>query len=87
MKPRDSVQWFATKMESVLRDNDHKTGWSDMELIWLFERMGDEWAELEVFLQDSDGFKSDCRKDIINQCADIANFAMMIADNVAIPGD
>lgn len=89
---RPAVDWFAKKMETKLALNDHKGGWKDCEVDWLIKRLQQETNELierwntrqwsmqgrsageNVPLIDVDD------EAIISECADIANFAMMIAD-------
>lgn len=78
---RSEVKWFAEQMESKLQENDHKGGWQQCGKYWLFERMQEEMTEL---LQELSLFSNDAKNEnrIIRECADIANFAMMIADKV-----
>lgn len=68
-------------MEIKLRDNDHKRGWSNCSLDWLVMRIAHERNELKRAI---DRYNSDAseenRRIIINEAADVANFAMMIAD-------
>lgn len=71
---RNSVRWFATKMEAKLAKNDHKRGWAGCELQYLSMRLTQERKEL------TDAIKSKDKQRIIDECADIANFALMIAD-------
>jgi hypothetical protein len=71
VKLRESVQWFAQQMELKLRENDHKGGWSDHDFYSLFTRLKQEAQELETCPNSED----------IREAADVANFAMMIADN------
>jgi NTP pyrophosphatase (non-canonical NTP hydrolase) len=73
----DTVLWFAQCMERELRDNDHKTGWSDMTHAQLLARLRQETAELTRAIA---AVKSP--ETIVSEAADVANFAMMIADNV-----
>ena len=70
--PRKTVQWFARQMEAKLRENDHKGGWDDCELGWLLRRLGQEVGELRRALKKE--------KHVVREAADVANFAMMIAD-------
>lgn len=71
---RNSVRWFATKMEAKLAKNDHKGGWGSCELQYLSMRLTQERKEL------TEAIKSKDKQRIIDECADIANFALMIAD-------
>ena len=43
---RNSVRWFATKMEAKLAKNDHKGGWGSCELQYLSMRLTQERKEL-----------------------------------------
>lgn len=72
IKLRASVKWFAQRMEQKLRDNDHKDHWSNSSQGYLIGRIADELKELKSakFINDR-----------IDECTDIANFAMMVADN------
>ena len=76
MLVRKEVKEFAEQMEQKLQANDHKGGWRNCTVEELYARLLDEVSELQSELnfpeQDSDA--------IIAECADIANFAMMVAD-------
>jgi len=75
--PRKSVQWFAEQMEAKLRrDDESKVPWeTDLSYPCLFAMLLDETLELYVELCS---IESDNRS-VIQECSDIANFAMMIA--------
>ena len=80
---RKSVKWFTEGMEEVLKENDHKGGWDQEELIYLFTRLKEEVKELKKRLPEDwqwDSIKNPTA--VIKECHDIANFAHMIADNV-----
>ena len=79
MKPRKEVTWFAEQMEMRLRGNDHKGGWRDCFTPWLFRRLTEEVEELRLEIYDKSGWNE---RRIIRECSDVANFAMMIADNM-----
>lgn len=64
-------------MEFALQKNDWKGGWQDDRMFDLLERLREETDELRDALFVAKNFE-----DIIKESADIANFAMMIADNV-----
>jgi len=72
---REQVRWFAGEMEDKLKKNDFKGGWDGCEVIYLIERIKSETQELieAMIIKENE-------KNIIEECADIANFAMMIAD-------
>ncbi|GIQ63546.1 hypothetical protein PACILC2_21140 [Paenibacillus cisolokensis] len=77
---RSEVQWFAQQMEAKLRDNDHKGGWENESLLWLYMRMIEEVEEVKAEIKAAFDREIDYNK-IIREAADVANFAMMIADN------
>ena len=71
---RESVLWFGDKMEHKLLANDRKPGWEDLSDVYLLKRLHEEITELEAALGDTSA------EAIILECADVANFAMMLAD-------
>ena len=77
---RPEVQWFAQQMEAKLRENDHKGGWGNESLLWLYTRMIEEAEEVKAEIKAAFDREIDYNK-IIREAADVANFAMMIADN------
>ena len=62
-------------MEKKLLMNDHKGGWGDYTRWRLFWGMVIEIWELALALVQGDP------EHIIDECADISNFAHMLADN------
>ena len=78
---REVVQWFGEQMEEELAGNDHKTGWDGMSFGWLSRRLGQEFRELKRRLPHGHGLTVEQANEIISEAADVANFAMMIADN------
>jgi NTP pyrophosphatase (non-canonical NTP hydrolase) len=87
MKIRSEVAWFAEKMEEKLRENDSKGGWDNCDIAWLLKRLREETTELAeviaVYEEDTRGIPGvySAHK-TMSECADVANFAMMIADLV-----
>lgn len=73
---RPEVQWFAKQMEAKLRANDHKQHWSKLQRIYLIERLFQEANELWLAIRNGEPVDN-----IVQEAADVANFAMMIADN------
>lgn len=71
---REPVRWFAQHMETQLKANDHKGGWKGDRIGSLFDRMLDEERELFEVIGTANN------EAIIREAADVANFAMMIAD-------
>jgi len=102
IQPRSSVMMLARLMEFKLQQNSHKrvnwpsdartsTGerdWADLFPKYLLQRLTDEVNELEEAVEDLPYFKGDPMA-VALECADVANFAMMLADNALagrIPG-
>lgn len=82
---RMEVLRFASLMEIVLKDNDHKGGWGNCDIYYLSERIHDEIIELNDAL-DELLKKERSHPRIMNvrkEAVDVANLAMMIADNVS----
>lgn len=73
---RPEVRAFADLMEAQLKANDHKPGWKGDDPNALWSRLSDEALELTEEVGDS------ARDPILvgKEAADVANFAMMIAD-------
>lgn len=83
--PRHIVRHFAGLMEMVLRDNDWKGGWekskSNNTIHFFRDKLWEEYMELQALLKDiSHGVPVDANR-IAREAADVANVAMMIADN------
>lgn len=87
---RPEVIWFANKMEEKLALNDHKGGWKACDVDMLIDRMQEEIDELKDawWKRKNDWGRSagegfmfvPTNEDLIKECADVANFAMMVAD-------
>ena len=71
---RLTVRRYSLLMELKLRKNDFKGGWQDMQPHHLLGLLKKEVQELEEALASGDPL------DIAQECADIGNYAMMIAD-------
>ena len=83
----DRAPWFTEEREKKLAANDYKGGWEDEDVSWLFKRLEEEVKELGRVLDKADAIFSNCPDkefipEIISEAADVANFAMMIADRV-----
>jgi hypothetical protein len=79
---RESVKWFAEQMENTLKKNDNKHGWDMCSFAYLFDSLSKERDELLLSLNKKTQPVEAHRKRIIRECTDVANFAMMIADNI-----
>jgi hypothetical protein len=89
---RPEVAAFALLMEAKLRENDHKGGWKDESIAYLSRRCGNELKELRGRLEQrhreimkgwppvAERTLPEIVVSIGREAADVANFAMMIAD-------
>lgn len=78
---RKEVKTFAAAMEQQLVANDHKSGWQQDTPEDLLLRLLEESAEVSTELRLNRGSWTDIdRAALVKECADVANFAMMIAD-------
>ena len=89
--PRESVCWFSGLMETKLRENDHKGHWRNCDLEYMEQRIREEIAELSAALMQyqvaslspHEATRTRYLGDRVKrEAADVANFAMMIADRV-----
>jgi NTP pyrophosphatase (non-canonical NTP hydrolase) len=91
---RPEVLAFAKLMEKKLRQNDHKGGWQREDPDYILKRLREEVEEIAAYgghlvgaqirhleHPDDPQQKSSKADSIGEECADVANFAMMIADN------
>lgn len=76
MEMRKQLREFAEKMEVNLKENDYKGGWEKCDYDYLLRRIKEELSELEEALVNNR-----TAENIETEAADVANFAMMIADN------
>jgi hypothetical protein len=76
-KPRKPLMKFAFDMEKQLKVNDHKKGWGSEHYEFLMRELTKNYSHLIQELQKLDRDKHK----ITIRAANIANFAMMIADN------
>ena len=79
-KPHRAVQAFAKEMEHKLALNTHKGGWDGLTFQYLMYRLEKEVRELWKVYDDPEEWIGGDPRHITEECADIANFAMMIAD-------
>lgn len=70
-----AVHTFEMNMLQKLYANRHKAHWSTVTQAWLHGRLREEVAEL------ADAIAFGKPSDVIDEAADVANFAMFIADN------
>ena len=86
---REEVDWFSREMELKLRENDHKPGWDKMNYGRLMERLDEECKEAEEAIKNflanlmmEEGAPGAAAEAAIQELADVANFAMMMADRI-----
>lgn len=78
---RPEVRAFAELMEAALRANDHKPGWKGDHPLDLMTRMRQEAGELGVEVVAGSRTSLEAwRARVGAEAADVANFAMMVAD-------
>lgn len=73
--PREALVRFTEAMEAKLKLNDHKRHWSQCGLTYLINRMKEEVEELIEAIELGEPID-----EVQGECADVANFAMMIFD-------
>ena len=73
---REPVKWFTQQMEMKLRENDHKGSWRTCTDLYFITRLWEEFEELADAINNKES-----KENIIKECAEISNLAMMIADN------
>jgi len=78
---KTAVKIFNKTMLAKLRENAHKPHWEKERLDDLLECLQDEVEELTSILDDN-RYTMEQVHDVMRECADVANFAMMIHDNV-----
>ena len=87
---RPEVAAFALRMEARLRDNDHKPGWKDDHPQGLTDQSMRHAAKLALAVDRllNDGVRNleANRNAVPTAAADLANFAMMVADVVTAGG-
>ena len=74
---RPSLRWFAGVVEERLAANDYKGNWDDLPLELLLARLVEEASELA----EAVGRDARTRDAIIHEAADVAAYALMVADN------
>jgi NTP pyrophosphatase (non-canonical NTP hydrolase) len=77
---RPEVLEFAHEMESELYANEKKGGWTECDFEYLFNRLKEEVGELPEAIHKWQKKEGASLPNLVSECADVANFAMMIAD-------
>lgn len=70
---------FASQCEKKLRKNDHKSDWKLLPVEALIRKLEIELEEMKVAVQYEGS------ADAMNECVDVANFAMMLWDRLRQP--
>lgn len=84
MKLREAVKTFACQMELTLQEHDEERGedgWRGETIWFLIQRAQDELEELYKAYKDCRPLK------VCEEAIDVANFCMMISDNLKSSGD
>jgi len=84
MNVREEVQWFVQRMEEKMakHDADRGDGWKEADVFSLTDRV---WEELQELREKLGEYEDDDPKAVvmaIYECADVANFAMMVANHL-----
>jgi len=78
-----AMDWFPEKMQAELMKHLNRPGWKKATFHFLFKRLCDEVVELDsVLFTKGNEVRRGRKEKAIKECLDIANFAMMIADNI-----
>jgi hypothetical protein len=81
---REEVFYFTSMMESTLRQNDFKGHWKGLTPEYLSRKLTEEFAELQNELLHcikASEFDEKKAERVRDECIDLANVCMMIADN------
>ena len=87
MKLRPGLKEFANAMERVLHNHSNQgRHWRYCDKAYLLRRLIGELGELAAVLLSEDALTKQhsqayCEDRVQEECCDVANFAMMIADN------
>ena len=73
---QEVLEWFHRAQLAKLLENAAKGTWKNESIEDLIKRMEEEVIELKEAVQ------SGAYTEIVRECADVANFAMFIADRV-----
>ena len=74
------IAWFTLAMAGKLSENSHKGGWHRCTRGYLLRRLWQENAELVQAVK-----RGATKAEVIAEAADVANFAMMLADTYEEP--
>ena len=77
---RAAIRWFAVEMEKQLKANDWKETWEDCSVEYLLGRAEANLNLIHTVMIDNNS--PSLKIFAIKCCADVANFCMMLADNI-----
>jgi hypothetical protein len=83
-----TLRWFTTEMQKKLTANNHRGKFENLGFRFCLQRFRQETDELLIAMVKynianiDENLPEAARKAIIDECADIANFAMGIADSI-----
>ena len=87
----NAVDIFAEEMKNTLKENGHKSGWDEMEINSIVQRIHEEVAELQEYLTlynhpqgNSDEVRDMRLGQMHREAIDIANFCMFLCHNYPI---
>ena len=72
---RQKVAALGREQVGKLEANDDREGWDECSDVWLIARLREETKEL------AEACRQGRWSDVLEEAADVANFAMMLADN------
>lgn len=78
LQRRDTLARFADRMETVLRQHDHKTSWRTRPIPALVQLLKLELAEFDVAFEFFE--ISEIRKELV----DLANYSMIVDDRLSL---
>lgn len=90
---RPVLDWFSMNMEEILRQNDFKGGWKERSIKSLIDSASECVASIRLLhrMHNRGGSDTEAIQRFIRKCINLANYAMMIADNakdfIDIPND
>jgi len=80
LRGQEQLARFEKYMQFKLELNKHKGPWKLTDIQKLFAHLKVEVEELQIEIDNFVDKKANNRQEIGMECADVANFAMMIAD-------
>lgn len=81
---RQEVLDFALEMEQVLKENDHKTGWDELSVHALYDRIKQEFEEFQrEYILAANHFPIDNTRlmKMRKESIDLANYCMFLCHN------